>query len=159
MRRTVIAAGVGILVVASLGGCSVPARGVLGFQRGDDGSISAIVQMCDGHVDGVMIYSGSGTDEQRLGRWEFESPVTGGGSVPLGQSFESQLKDSVEYETFAWSTDNTSSANGPEITAETLASLQPGQIRTVDHDGDSVGTFALNEFKRMVDRFCDNLWA
>lgn len=149
-----------VAVVVLLTGCSVPSTGIPGIARGEDGGLSAVVSMCDGHVDGVTIYFNPDEDSGEsttVGDWEYASPVTQAGSVVLSPDPQSLMRQSVDYSVYSWSRDNTSSAYGMQFTLTDLTDLAPGEVLSQDYrENAPPGAVALSaaEFAESVESYC-----
>ena len=142
-------------IAVALSGCTVPSGGVLGFERLADGTVSAVVQMCKGGVDGVTIYV---SDSDVLGEWEFDEHVTDEGSVPLGAGVEASIDPAKEYSSYAWSDDNSWSAHGPGLTQADILALPVGSVWAPAFDEDySSRAYTRAEFDSIVDGYCADL--
>ena len=84
-------------------------------------------------MDGVTIYV---SDSDFLGPWEFDEHVTDEGSVALGADVEASMDAAKEYFSYAWSDDNSWSADGPELTQADVLALPVGSIWGPGFDGD-----------------------
>lgn len=140
----------------SLCGCTVTSHGLVGISRNGDGSLSAVVQMCDGHVDSVVVYAGSGgPSSETVEQVDFPGPVMGFDAVPLSQNFESDTSEFTQLRIFAGSADNTSSADGPTFAASELRAIQGDKILSVDPENyDRSLLLAPQQFVDAANRSC-----
>ena len=83
MRIATAGAGFAVVATLLLGGCTVETTGLVGITRGDDGQIEALIAMCDGHVNSVVVYGGAGSNEKTLGTWDLAEPVTDSATLAL----------------------------------------------------------------------------
>ena len=137
--------------------CTVPRRGIVGLERVQDGSLVARVEMCEGHVDSVIVYDTGGFNGKTVGTWDFADRVTGSGAVTL-TSLEAELRSDVEqYRMYAASDDNSSSARSVSFTASTVASLPNGAILAVDYSSDDRQATILDDagFTESATAYCD----
>ncbi|MFK4088299.1 hypothetical protein ACI2LF_29570 [Kribbella sp. NPDC020789] len=145
MRRRV-----GIFLAVSLGvgtltSCTVPSGGVFGMM----GDGTAVVQMCDGHIDGATLYLpdpnppelGEPKDEI-IGRWTADPAVSGFSQFSVteggpGWQRNGRLKPrdpAKRYTLYGWSDDNNWSAMGVDFTLDELAKLKPGELVAMSTD-------------------------
>jgi hypothetical protein len=158
--RTVVAAGLGVLTVATVSACSPVPDGMVGLQREQDGSLSAVVHMCHDHVDRVQLLDLDTGDEEV---WTFGTEVAGTGAFPLVEVVERQLRDGHVYALGA-SAYHVASAEGPTITADSVAALAPGQVLVdpfmVDPDVEDppeAQVVASSEFEGLAGDYCDSV--
>jgi hypothetical protein len=69
----------GLALALGLAGCTVPAGGAMGMTVDAEGQPVAVVQMCEGHIDGATVYipEDDPENEQTLGVWRVEPALTG----------------------------------------------------------------------------------
>ncbi|GAB3936960.1 hypothetical protein GCM10029976_049320 [Kribbella albertanoniae] len=149
----------------ALVGCSPGIAGELGLMRDDKGNISAVLQICEGHIEyvalnlqGPGITNSPGEGPDLLGEWESDSEV-GKGFVQFdlahggnGWKVVTPLAARNPASTFSitsWSMDNTWTALGPQFKTSDLANLKPGEVMVMPDDG-SLGNRVqtLDDFKR-----------
>ena len=75
----------------------------LGITSGDDGQIEALIAMCDGHVDSVIVYGGAEPTKRRWAPGILPSPSLI--QRPSVARARSRAKDRVEYASYAGSAD------------------------------------------------------
>lgn len=137
-------AGVALAAVAALlgiAGCGVPAGGVIGLTMDSNGEVVAVVQMCEGHIDGATVYladtSGAETpNDQILGRWEVTPAATGFSRFGLANGGDGwrpvgalvPRDPDTRYTIYGWSKDNSWSAMHLDFSDRELAALQPGTV-------------------------------
>lgn len=158
--RTVVAAGLGVLTVATLSACSPVPDGMVGLRREQDGSLSAVVHMCHDHVDRVQLLDLDSGDEEV---WTFGTEIAGTGAFPLVEVLERHLRDGHVYGLGA-SAYHVASAEGPTITADSVAALAPGQVLVdpfmVDpevEDPPEAQVVASDDFADVARGYCDSL--
>jgi hypothetical protein len=111
--------------------------------------------MCDGHVDGVTVFSGSGSDERDLVRVEADEPIDDFGSLALG-NLDSAIAEAGLARIYAWSSDNSRSARGPSLTEADLSSMAPGQILSINPPDSSVRVYNQQaDFIKAADQICE----
>lgn len=96
----------------SLEGCTVPVTGVLGLSLASNDSPIAVIQICTGHVDSVVVHAGAGgNSDTDVWRLTLKKPVSGFGEIPIGSngSAPSWAQPGVEYVIYASSKDASSS--------------------------------------------------
>ncbi|MFF1816987.1 hypothetical protein ACFVWG_06810 [Kribbella sp. NPDC058245] len=141
---------VGIFLAVSLGvgaltGCGVPAGGVFGMLA--DGT--AVVQMCEGQIDGATLYlpdphvsEGEEPHDETIGKWIADPAVSGFSQFSLakggnGWTPNGRLKPrdpKKRYSIYGWSYDNKWSAAGIDFSLEELAKLKPGELVSLPTD-------------------------
>jgi hypothetical protein len=137
---------------ALMTGCSVPGKGSLGIARDDRGQFVAIVQMCDGQVDSVLVYERESGDGRLT--WDFDEPVDDYGVVTL-DGIE-RIEDKVLYTSWASSSANSATALGILFERADLEVLAAGEILAEDEDSASfeTTTMPVGDFREMVLRHC-----
>lgn len=133
----------------------------MGLEREADGTVSAIVQMCKGGVDTVVVYAvqgGATSSDDEVGRWDFLERVTDRGAVPLGAEFERSLYATSTYRAFAGSSDNSWSADGPEFTSVDIDDLPVGSIWAIGGvDDHTPRAHTADEFDAMAQSYCTQI--
>lgn len=144
-----------VVILLALTGCSVRSHGWVGILRGDGGSLSAVVQMCEESVDGVTIYTVSGPGEKTIARAEFDIPATDSGVIEMATLED--LDVHATYHLYGWTHTNTSSAAGPDFTRDDIDGLEPGNVWATDLDAGeyTVREFTQEAFEAMVLDHCD----
>jgi hypothetical protein len=164
LRVCGISAGLGL--VLGLAGCTVPAGGAVGMTVDANGQPMAVVQMCEGHIDGTTVYISDDDPEkvQTLGVWRVEpaltgfsqfSFATGGDGWQVDQAFKPR-DEATTYSIYGWSDDNSWSASHFHFSQADLAKLQAGKVLySAFDDADSQQTGSVEEFKSDV---CEQDW-
>ena len=154
--RLTVCAAAGLSVCALLlSGCGPASGGVLGLRREVDGTLSAVVKMCTGGVDGVIAYV---PDTDIDLSWEFAERVTEEGSLPLGVQFEDDLDAEETYLAYGWSSDSAVKADGVDFTQAQLAGLAVGDIWSFGWLDDAAAhAYSTDDFHAMVERYCAQL--
>ncbi|MFI7065037.1 hypothetical protein ACIBL3_28870 [Kribbella sp. NPDC050124] len=138
---------VGIAVAAAgsvlmLAGCTVPPGGVVGVSVDAAGKPVFVVQMCEGHVDGASLYlpdpdpDRAPPQDQDMGTWEVSPALTGfaqfsaetGGNGWRVSGTVRPRDPEARYRIYAWTHDNSWSADGPEFSERDLQAVQPGKL-------------------------------
>jgi hypothetical protein len=138
-----------------LAGCTVPSHGKIAIGKDSDGLEVAVVQMCSQHVDGVEVY----IDDHHSRSWAFKTPVTDSATLHL-TGLESWMKSGRLYSSFAGTSDNSSSANGPDdFTLKDFENLRSGELLVAGyHHGEyTVDTVTVDEFRKSVLADCKDL--
>ncbi|MFC9688043.1 hypothetical protein ACFTSF_05850 [Kribbella sp. NPDC056951] len=145
MRRWV---GISLVVALGLGcltSCGVPGGGVFGMLA--DGT--AVVQMCEGHIDGATLYltdpsvpEGEEPHDEMIGEWVADPSVTGFSQFSLqdggnGWTLKGRLKPrdpAKRYTIYGWTYDNSWSAAHLNFSQDELAKLKPGELVSLPTD-------------------------
>jgi len=131
----------------------------MGIAREDNGGFSLLTRMCSGHVDGFTVYHSDGPDGDGTDHTEdFDVPVTSEARYDVTSLVRKLNPEIEEYSVYAWSTDNSSSARGPNFSTAQLSALSPGQILATNYADDSFGISALDTqgFEASVASYCDD---
>ncbi len=135
---------VGIFLATPLGAgtltsCGVPGGGVFGML----GDGTAVVQMCEGHIDGATLYLPdpnppelSEPNDEIIGRWTADPAVSGFSQFDLakggnGWQLNGRLKrrdPAKRYTIYGWTSDNTWSAGHLSFSRQELAKLKRGEL-------------------------------
>jgi len=135
---------VGIFLATTLGAgtltsCGVPGGGVIAMMA--DGT--AVVQMCEGHIDGATLYledphvpEGEEPHDEKFGRWVVDPPVTGFSQFTLahggsGWVLNGRLRardPKTRYRLAGWTTDASWSTDGLYFSQDELTKLKPGEL-------------------------------
>jgi hypothetical protein len=128
-----------VLGVGTLTSCGVPGGGVFGVLA--DGT--AVVQMCEGHIDGATLYlpdphvpEGEDPHDEKVGRWTADPAVSGFSEFSLkdggnGWTLNGRLKPrdpKKRYTLNGWTADNSWTTSWLEFSQEELAKLKPGEL-------------------------------
>jgi hypothetical protein len=149
MRRLSIPL-VGALALV-LTGCQVPDVGDLAFGRNEAGKPIAVVHMCEGAVDSVIVYNSDADVEQT---WDFDENVAGYGTLTL-DGLDTDLDSGRSYSSFAGSSDDSASARGPRFRLTDLADLEPGEVLAVDPDNvNGAAVMSEDEFRAIAKSDC-----
>ena len=142
---TRVAVACAVLSTLTLSGCeTVAPAGETGVTVDANGEPVAVLAMCAGFVDRLILYSDSGVtpDPNRPdsadivhGRWERSTPLKQSAAVSLVDPADGWtatkpldvVEPGIEYVMYA-NGDNQWSTNSVQFTAESLAALQPGQV-------------------------------
>ncbi|MFB6720411.1 hypothetical protein ACFCV3_09640 [Kribbella sp. NPDC056345] len=167
MRRWV---GISLVVTMGMGtltSCGVPGGGVFGMLA--DGT--AVVQMCEGHIDGATLYlpdpdvpEGQAPNDETFGRWVADPAVSGFSQFSLkdggnGWQLDGRLKPrdpAKRYTIYGWTNDNSWSASHLEFSQDELAKLKPGELVSLPTDVPEEDVqvpnrvWTLTEFKAMA---------
>lgn len=152
-----------IVCSATLSGCGVEIGGIVGMTVDDAGRPVAVVQMCEGHIDGATLYlSRDDNETEHFGRWEVSPPVTGFSQFDLaaggnGWRLVGTLKPrdpATRYMIYGWSNDSSRSAAHLEFSEQDLKGLRPGTVLapSVD-DFDTLEPHSLADFRTKI---CEN---
>ncbi|NUR96099.1 MAG: hypothetical protein HOV67_12680 [Kribbellaceae bacterium] len=165
MWRWVGVATAAVVGAPALTGCTVPPGGVMGLTVDANGDLLAVVQMCEGQIDGATLYLPSDSeivaDEKTIGRWEVSPPVAGFSEFSLAKGGNGwrlaqplQRRDPAKrYTIYAWSNANDWSADGPEFTAAEVAGLHPSDVLTFKPESEGNRTESLADFRTKT---CEN---
>ncbi|KQY23327.1 hypothetical protein ASD16_12330 [Cellulomonas sp. Root485] len=166
MRRTTAAAGVVVLLALTSTACSPLTVGVLGVGADGDGSPVAYLQVCDQHLDSVLLYSPD-VDGERGGEWTATTPVSDSAVLDLqdpgdGWTVRTALPDllpGTSYSLHAWSSSRFSNvgAESVQFTADDLAALRPGDVRR--REGDVVVVESEADFAKHACDYVDGLYS
>lgn len=141
---------VGIFLAVTLGvgtltSCGVPGGGVFGMLA--DGT--AVVQMCEGHIDGATLYlsdphvpEGEEPHDEIFGKWVVDPAAAGFSQFSLkdggnGWQLNGRLKPrdpKKRYTIYGWTYDNSWSAAHLEFSLDELAKLKPGELVSLPTD-------------------------
>ncbi|TDD54917.1 hypothetical protein E1263_26675 [Kribbella antibiotica] len=163
MRRWV---GIFLAVSSSfvLVGCGPGTSGTLGLMTDGNGNTSAVLQICEGHLENVVLnLQNRGVPEdpdeepERLGEWESGSKVRKGftqfdlAQGGNGWKVVTPLKPRNAARTFsitAASEDSAWIAFGPQFKNSDLTKLKPGQVLVSPEDGSPGNRVqSLDDFK------------
>lgn len=148
--------------LAALSGCGVEAGGVVGMTVDDAGKPVAVVQMCEGHIDGATLFlSRGGPDEEEFGEWEVSPPVTGFSQFSLtaggdGWRLVGTLKPrdpQTRYTIYGWTNDNSWSATHLDFSEQDLTGLRPGTVLVPSTDSETPERRSLADFQSKT---CEN---
>ncbi len=132
-RRRCVTAFAMVAAVVALSGCSVEVAGVTGVGLDANGDLVGFIQMCDHHVDGATLYR---SDDDELGRWQADEPVTDFVSWSLsdpGRGWTAERRYSTpsgtdEYSLYGWTADNSWSTEHVTFRLSDLDGMQPGEV-------------------------------
>jgi len=169
--KSVSAAIVVAAVDLGLSGCTVEQTGVIALTRNATGTVVADIHMCRGHVDGVTVYTytstgaSDGSDTQEVGTWDLPVPTTASAQLALTGLDDALPADTAEADIYAWSTDNSSQADGAPFTSQELADMHAGQYWAYDWaaspsspDGEPpIRLLTADEWKASVAAFCSDI--
>jgi hypothetical protein len=126
-----------------LSACNVEAGSQIGLSVTNDGHPLAVVAICKGYLDGVSVYSGSGSKERDDGRWRHADRITSDTTLNLDQPAEGwsteqplTLEGSRGYSVYGWTKANRWSATGLDFTRADLPALRAGQVWFEQWNGD-----------------------
>lgn len=156
--RTRIALPAVALLAVLLTGCTPPWTGISGVARTADGSLSGVVVMCKGTVEGLTMLFTDESDKTRVvGDWEYPEPVSDEGEVAFPSDVLSRLDEGTDYRVYSWSRDASATAWGPEFSVAELAALQPGEVWAEDYRSEAGGPVALSadDFDDSARAFCE----
>jgi hypothetical protein len=164
MRRSgsVVLVGLGIAVLGSLTGCTVPVAGVTGIAVSEDGRPLGVMLVCHDRIDGATLYDadheGAGSDA--LGTWSRRKPVTGFTTWSLetgGRGWTADVPAAAfaahhTYVLYGWTRNNSWSTAHVDFTAAQFAGLEPGQVRYFKGEGagtdrDGYATVSMEDFR------------
>ncbi|MER5193911.1 hypothetical protein ACWD3J_11295 [Streptomyces sp. NPDC002755] len=137
--RYAAAACLGLAMLASSTGCTVPEAGSTGITVTEDGQPVGVLMVCHHHIDGAVLYTGDGGQEtEDVGSWSRAEPADGFVTWPLrtggeGWSLDGQQPVTLErqrtYVLYGSTEDNSWSTVDVSFTLAHLAALTPGQVR------------------------------
>lgn len=121
--------------VALLSACvpsSIPTTGVTGVGIDDQGELIGYIAMCDGHVDGAVLYE---TDGPTLGQWDAPARVEGFATWSLSEpgdwvavrTYRAPTGD-AEYRLYGGNSDSSASSSHVTFHRRDLSDLTPGQV-------------------------------
>lgn len=164
-NRLVVLAGLGVAVLGSLSGCTVPVAGVTGIAVTEDGEPLGVMLVCHDRIDGATLYADAAEDSEEadpdhLGRWTRGKPAKGftmwrldsGGRGWHTDKPLAALEPRRTYSLYGWTRDNSVSAESVDFTLEQLARLEPGQVRYWNGDHGGYATVALDVFRSQACR-------
>ena len=117
----------------------------------DEGRAVAVVQMCEGHIDGATLYR----DDRTFGKWQVSSPVTGfsqfaldsgGNGWAMVGEFEARAPEQ-RYTIYGWSNDSSWSATHLEFSDHELSVVKPGTVLVPEREREGNRTESLADFK------------
>jgi hypothetical protein len=138
VRRLLGAVTAGALAVA-LAGCTAELNGLVGLTVDGQGRVVAAIAVCEGTVDGLVLYDESSSDEEpvELGQWTVEAgpgltltPLSQDGSDERGAQLGIPGESEVSISGYGGELQGANRwfAPGPYFTDEDLAALGPGQV-------------------------------
>lgn len=137
----------------SLAGCTVPVTGVLGLSLDSNDSPIAVIQMCTGHVDSVVVYAGAGGNSDRdVWRLTLKKRVSGFGQIPIGSNGSDPIwaQPGVEYVIYATSKDASRSTTQLSFAAADLAGLSRDSVLIPDEAETKTKSVARSELKAIA---------
>lgn len=150
--RPLLLAALGLMTL-SLAGCTVPLTGVLGLSLNSNDSPIAVIQMCIGDVDSVVVYAGAGGNSDRdVWRLTLTKPVSGFGEIPIGSngSGPSWAQPGIEYVIYATSKDASSSTTQLPFTVADLAGLSRDSVLIPNEAETKTKSVARSELKAIA---------
>jgi hypothetical protein len=148
--------------------CGPPSAGTMGVTVDASGRPVGVLEVCEGHVDGVRLYetpvgdADQSTPAQVVGDWVVSPAVTSSSRLDLGRPTGAwraetplaALEQGRSYTLYGWTNDSSWSAGGVEFSREDLELLRPGQVRydaglhaDEENPEDTTATVSAGEFR------------
>lgn len=143
IRRRLLVLVLTVAAATVTGGCeTVEFGGATGVSVDATGAPVAVLAICEGHIDGLELYSGEGDNAVTHGDWQRRTPASGFATVELAHPADEwasshqldRLKAGETYHLFGGTHDNRWATAHVAFTLESLSRLRPGEVLRQAYD-------------------------